>query len=77
MIVLDTAPHLAQTSLLLTRREDTEMTLFQLHLVVTWRRQSSSQCYEWNSISIPIPELTFFPFAPRVLASTLSLDSEI
>jgi hypothetical protein len=27
---------------------------------------------EWNLITIPIPELTFFPFAPRILAGSLS-----
>ena len=68
MVVLDAAPHLAETNLIVTRRENTEITLLHLDLTVTWRRQSSSETHDWNTISIPVPELTFFPFAPRVLA---------
>lgn len=80
MVVLDTTPHLAETNLILTRRENTEITLLHLDLAITWRRQSSSETHDWNTISIPIPELTFFPFAPRVLAGiacqihTLTID---
>ena len=65
---LDAAPHSAEISLILTRPENTDITLLYLDLVVTWRRKSSSQTHEWNIISIPVPELTFFPFVPRVLA---------
>ena len=73
IVVLDTVPHTNKTVLTLTRANDTDTTVLQLDLVVTWRRQSSSQTYEWNTISIRIPELTFFPFAPRILAGTLLL----
>ena len=66
--MLDTAPRTADTSLVLTRPEDTDITILHLDLAVTWRRQSSSLEHEWNTISIPIPELTFFPLVPRVLA---------
>jgi hypothetical protein len=73
IVVLDTVPHTAKTVLTLTRAADTDTTVLHLDLAVTWRRQSSSQTYEWNTISIPIPELTFFPFAPRILAGPLLL----
>ena len=71
MVVLDAVPHTAETVLTLTRANDTDTTVLQLNLVVTWRRQSSSQTFEWNTISMPIPELTFFPFVPRILAGGL------
>jgi hypothetical protein len=58
--------------LALTRPEDTDITLLHLDLSVTWRRQSSSQAQDWNTITISVPELTFFPFAPRILAGKLS-----
>jgi len=71
ILVLDAAAHSAETSFILTRRENTDITLLHLDLVVTWRRQASSQTHEWNTISIPVPELTFFPFVPRVVVGIL------
>jgi len=70
-LVLDTLPHTAETLLTLTRVTDTDTTILQVNLLVTWRRKSPSDIYEWNTISIPVPELTFFPFAPRILAGDL------
>lgn len=67
IVVLDTTAHTAETRLSLTRPEDTEITLLHLNLSVTWRRQSSTTD-DWNTLTIPVPELTFFPFAPRILA---------
>jgi len=49
------------------RPEDTDTTLLHLNLSVSWRRQSSSMT-ECNTLTIPVPELTFFPFAPRILS---------
>jgi hypothetical protein len=69
-VVLDTVPHSAETSLVLTRRENTDISLLRLDFAIIWRRQSSSLMHEWNTIAIPIPELTFFPFMPRVLAGS-------
>jgi hypothetical protein len=69
IIVLDTTAHTAETWLSLTRPEDTETTLLHLNLSVTWRRQSSTTD-DWNTLTIPVPELTFFPFAPRILAGS-------
>jgi len=71
IVVLNAVPHTGKMVLTLTRGNDIDTTVLQLNLVVTWRRQSSSQTYEWNTISMPIPELTFFPFVPRVLAGGL------
>ena len=68
MVVLDIVPHTAETLLTLTRGNDTDTTVLQVDLVVIWRRESLSETYEWNTLSIPVPELTFFPFAPRILA---------
>jgi len=44
------------------------VTLLNVSLCVEWRRHSTTQRYEWNEIIVPVPELTFFPFAPRILA---------
>ena len=66
--VLDSSPYTAKSLLTLSRVEDAELSTVQLELRVEWRRRSQSQTFEWNSTSIPIPELTFFPFMPRVLA---------
>ena len=57
-----------ETILILRRPADTDVSIFDLNLAITWRRHSLSHSYDWNFISIPMPELTFFPFAPRVLA---------
>jgi hypothetical protein len=68
IVVLDTAGHAAETMLVVSRPEDSEATPLLLRLVVAWRRHGMELWHEWNTISIPIPELNFFPFAPRVLA---------
>ena len=73
-VVLDTAPHSAETSLVLSRPENTDISLLRLESAITWRRQSSSLLHEWNTISTPIPELTFLPFIPRVLAGSPFID---
>jgi Gryzun, putative trafficking through Golgi len=67
-VVPDIEPYILQTVLTLTRLEGTDTAHYNLNLILTWRRQSTSQKYSWNSITIPIPELTFFPFTPRILA---------
>lgn len=74
IIVLSTKSHTVETALVITRREDTDISLLNLNLIINWRRQSSSQEYQWNSIPIPVPELTFFPFTPRVLAGFFKLE---
>ena len=66
ILELDTVAHTAETRLSLVRAEDTDTTLLHLNLSVTWRRQSSTT--DWNILTMPVPELTFFPFAPRILA---------
>jgi hypothetical protein len=65
---LDSAPHNAETKFVLTRPEGSEISDVRLDLSVKWRRKTPSSENEWNMITIPIPELTFFPFAPRILA---------
>ena len=71
VIDLETTAHTAETTLVVSRPEDSKATPLHLGLVVTWRRQGTMTLqYDWNTISIPIPELTFFPFVPRVLAGT-------
>jgi len=65
---LDNVPHNAETKFVLTRPEGSEITDVSLDLSVKWRRKTPSSENEWNIITIPIPELTFFPFAPRILA---------
>jgi hypothetical protein len=68
-VVLDTLSHHTETTLTLKRPIDTEANLLlHLNLSITWRRQSTTQKYEWNELIVPIPELSFFPFAPRILA---------
>jgi hypothetical protein len=65
---LHNVPHNAETKFVLTRPEGSEITDVRLDLSVKWRRKTPSSENEWNIITIPIPELTFFPFAPRILA---------
>ena len=58
----------------LTRPIDTEITEYlHLNLSIVWRRQSSTQNYDWNQLIVPVPELTFIPFAPRILAGSSTL----
>lgn len=76
-VVLDAAPYTIRKLLSLSRPEDSDTTLAQLRLIVTWRRNSDAETYEWNSISLPIPELTFFPFVPRILAGPPSKESSL
>jgi hypothetical protein len=75
--VLDAVPHTTKSLLTLSRGDDTDTTSLYLELKVTWRRQSPSQTYEWNTILIEIPDLTFFPFAPRILAGHPLLPVEL
>ena len=71
VIVLETTAHTVDTTLVVSRPADSQATPLHLKLLVTWRRQGIMTLqYEWNTISVPIPELTFFPFAPRVLTGT-------